>query len=116
MAAAKDAHALTSYFIKQYKIKYEKDPVINRHSARWGFDSILMDMPTPEVKALIDYYLTTASMKRHSLEWFLYNYDKLVEACRVQKEDAARRAKLREESEKRAKEWLESGKRGISGN
>lgn len=115
MAAAKDCHALTTYFVQTFKAKYQSNPVVNRHSARWGFDAILMDMNVADIKALIDYYFTVAG-KKHSLEWFLYNYDKLIEAYQVQKQDAARRAKLREDSEKRAREWRESGKRGIGSN
>lgn len=114
MAAAKDCHVLISYFMKKYKEKYKVEPAVNRHSARWGFDSVLMDLSVQDVKGLMDYYFTTDSTKRHSLDWFLYNYEKLIEAMTEQLRDAQRRAKLRKESEERAKEWRERGKQGIA--
>lgn len=105
MATPKQAHALTSYFNKKYKEKYGVVPQSNRYAARWGFDSILMDMGESDVKALIDYYFTTANSQRHPLEWFFYNYDKLVESKRVADTDRELLARRREESRKRAEEW-----------
>jgi len=116
MVAAKDCHTLTSYFIKCYKEKYNIAPVVNRNKARWGFESVLMDFSMDQAQELVNYYLTTASATRHSLEWFLFNYDKLVTARQNQVNDAARRAELRKESEERAREWRERGNRGIGSN
>lgn len=119
MATAKDAHTLGTYYAKIYKAKYSKDPVFNRHAARWGFESVLMDMSINDAKLLLDYYLNTASTtqnRKHSLDWFLYNYEKLIESMQAQQEDAERRKKLREESEIRAREWRDSGKSGITSN
>lgn len=116
MAAAKDAHALTSYYEKRYKEKYGTNPNVNRVTARWNFDSILKSMPTPLIKELIDYYFTTPPDRRHELEWFFYNYEKLVKAMYEAKDDAARRRKLMEESRIRAEQWRQSGKRGIADN
>lgn len=116
MVAAKDCHALTTYFLKVYKNKYNVAPVVNRNKARWGFESILTDYSMDDSKSLIDFYLTTQSGNRHSLEWFLFNYDKIVESRQNKIADDERRQKLRDESEKRAREWRERGNRGISGN
>lgn len=107
MPAAKDCHTLTSYFEKQYKTKYGSAPVVNRNTARWSFDSILQGMSVPECKELIDYYLASASEKRHNLQWFFYNYDKLIESQRDAIDDAERRKRLREESQERARKWRE---------
>jgi hypothetical protein len=117
MAAVKDCHTLTSYYIKKYKERYAQDPVVNRHAARWGFDSVLMDMSVADAKEVIDFYFMTNSPRRHSLDWFLYNYEKLVATMLAQAEDAANRARLRKESEERAKEWREKrGNTGITSN
>ena len=116
MVTAKDCHTLTSYFLTTYKTKYKNSPVVNRNKARWGFEAVLMDFSMDEAKELIDFYLTTASANRHSLEWFLFNYDKMVTAKQSQKDDAERREQLRRESEQRAKEWRERGNTGISSN
>jgi len=110
-------YAMTSYFVKGYKERYKgQEPVLNRHSARWGFESILMGMPPEEVKGLIDYYFTTTSQKRHALDWFFYNYEKLQTSMDEVEKDRARRKQLREESEARAAEWRARGNTGIAGH
>lgn len=107
MATPKETHALTSYYVKKYKEKYGDAPKANRYSARWGFDAILMDMNSDEVKGLIDYYFETLSINGHSLEWFFYNYDKLTEAKEKTDEDRAALARIREATRKRTEEWRE---------
>jgi len=112
MATPKEAHALTSFYKKLWKERYGSAPVVNTHASRWAFDSMLRDMGSTEAKALIEYYFETISPNQHSLDWFLYNYDKLVEAKRVKDEDAAHLARLREESKRRTEEW----RKRINGN
>lgn len=105
MATPKQAHALTTYFGQQFKEKYGFEPKLNRYKARWGFDAVLMDMTADDAKALLDYYLSTASPNTHSLEWFFYNYDKLAEAKEKTDEDVAALAEIREQSRIRTEEW-----------
>lgn len=112
---AQDCHAMTSYYVKVYKDKYKAAPKVNRTTARWDWAGILEDLSIDEARSLIDFYFTTSN-KGHPLQWFFYNYDKLQESMRQLEEDSKRRKKMREESEIRAKEWRESGKRGISSN
>jgi hypothetical protein len=119
MADAKSANILSSYYAKLYKEKYNVKPIFNRHVARWGFDNVLSDMSVDEIKSLLAYYFETTNTtqnKKHSLDWFLYNYEKLIENQKEQEKDAEERKKIREESEKRAREWRESGKKGIGDN
>jgi hypothetical protein len=111
MATPKEAHALVTYFGQKYKEKYGVAPIVNRYQARWGFDSLLMDMSTAEVKRLIEYYFTTPSRASHSLEWFFNNYDKLAVAMEATEEDVASLARIREETRRRTLEWRE--KRGL---
>lgn len=105
MATPKEAHALVSYFGKKYKERYGITVKLNRYSARWGFDAILMDMSMAEAQGLIDYYFATQSLNGHSLDWFFYNYEKLAEAMEKTNEDVAALARIREETRKRTEEW-----------
>lgn len=114
MPQAKDCHVLITYFINGYEGRYGRKPEVNRYSARWGFDSILQDMSMVEARSLIDYYFTTPPTRRHELDWFFYNYDKLHVAMIEARDDAAHRRKLMEESKKRAEAWRQSGKQGIA--
>lgn len=105
MAERKDCFAAISYYEKQYAVKYGYKPNVNRYKAQWGFDAILGGMNLKDVKELIDYYLTTVTNNNHDLEWFFYNYDKLVDG-KVEDEHAeTRRQRLKEESKVRSDEW-----------
>ena len=66
---------------------------------------MLEDMSLSEVKNLIEYYFSTSSGSRHSLEWFVNNYDRLIEKRAEYEKDKADRERLRRESAKRAEEW-----------
>jgi hypothetical protein len=112
--AAKDCHALTSYYEKIYKAKYKAAPNVNRYAARWGFDSILQSMSSEQAKSLLDYYLTTPPTRKHDLDWFFYHYHELVDSMLKTKDDAEHRRKLMEESKQRAEEWRKSGKQSIA--
>lgn len=110
-------HAMTSYYVKKFKEKYGTEPVVNRHSARWGFDSVLQGMSPQETREVIDYYFDTVSTTRHSLDWFFYHYEKLIRGKNELQEDSERRKRLRAESEERAREWREKfGNQGFTNN
>jgi hypothetical protein len=113
---AKDCHTLTSYFEKKFVERHGRVPNVNRYAARWGFDSVLTSMDMAEAKALVDYYLTTPDTRMHDLDWFFYNYHKLIESMHRSQADAAHRARLMEESKSRAEQWRQSGKQGIANN
>lgn len=113
---AQQCHAMTTYYVNLFTEKYHRAPTVNRHSARWGWESVLMGMPPTEAKRLLDFYFTTTSQKQHALDWFFYNYDKLIESMSDLDKDRERRKKLREESEKRAAEWRARGNTGIASN
>lgn len=111
---AQQCHALTSYYVKAYTSRHKVAPSVNRNTARWGFESMLMDMPADEVKELIDFYLTTASARKHPLDWFFYNYERLVEDLEERRRDREERARLRKESEERTREWKRRGMTTLS--
>lgn len=93
------------------------EPVVNRNTARWSWANILEGLEPKEVRALIDYYFTITPVKRHNLDWFFYNYDKLIESSSEIEKDRERRERLRHESEQRAREWRERfGNQGITSN
>ena len=114
MPTVQQCHAMVDYYIKAYSARYEEKPIVNRNTARWGFDGILRSMPTPEAKKLVDYYFETESPNQHSADWLFRNYDKLLIAMRDTEADRKERARLRAESKKRTEEWLASGHRGIA--
>lgn len=113
MATAQQCHAMTTYYLNKYKDMYGEYPIVNRNTARWGFDGILHELKTDMAKKLVDFYFTTTSANMHALDWFFYNYDKLLISIKAAEEDAALRARLRAESKQRAEEWRARGNLGI---
>ncbi len=107
MATAKECHILTTYYEKKFKEKYQTAAVVNRNTAKWGFDSILKGLSPEETKDLIDYWFGVDSVQRHPLQWFFYNYEKLIETRALQAEDSDIRAKQRKETEERVRKWRE---------
>lgn len=107
MTTAQECHKLTTYYEKKYKEKYHSAAVVNRNTARWGFDSILKGISPEETKELMDYWFGVDSIQRHPLQWFFYNYEKLMESKALQAEDSEIRAKQRKETEERVRKWRE---------
>lgn len=102
-----DCHVLITYFAKVYREKYGNSPVINRYRARYGFESVLMDMPMDEAKSLIDFYFVTVSTNRHSLDWFFNNYDKIINNRNEFEVEQERRKQQRLETQERVARWKE---------
>lgn len=116
MATAQACHSMTTYYLNKYHEKYHHKPNVNRHKARWGFDSVLQDMTPSKAQALVDFYLETHSTNRHSLEWFFYNYDKLIDRKHEYEKDEAEREQLRLESKRRVEEWRKQPRYGNIGS
>lgn len=100
---AQQCHALTTYFVDAYTGVVGKKPVVNRNKARWGFESLLMDYDPVESRELIDFYVK--HWNTPSLEWFLFNYEKVISArdeARAKERSSERR---REETRARLENW-----------
>lgn len=108
-------YKLIGYYKKLYLEKYGVVPVVNSNSAKWQVNSLLNDMTFEQAKELFDYYFTTGH-PTHTLEWFLYNYDKVMVSLHTATADRAAVEKLRAESEERAKRWRERIEQSTSSN
>lgn len=111
---AQQCHAMTTYYATSYKEKFGRTPVVNRNKARWGFEAILTDMTAPEAQTLIDWWLSDESAKAQDLDWFFYNYDKLIVLRQEEALNRARRKELMAESAKRVAEWRARGNKTIT--
>lgn len=100
---AQQCHALTTYFITAVSESTGTRPAVNRNKARWGFESVLMDYTPTEARELIDYYIE--HYDRPSVEWFLFNYEKVDVAKREHDENELIAAKRREATAQRLEEW-----------
>lgn len=100
---AQQCHALTTYFIQKYTDVVGKKPSVNRNKARWGFESILMDYTPTDARGLIDYYME--HYNNPTVEWFLFNYEKVDNAKQEHEENEAAAERRRAATAKRLEEW-----------
>lgn len=93
MTQQQKANALISHYIKLYKAKYKKEPVINRNRDKWGFMDMLTDLGEQDTYAAVDYYFDT-SRAGHPLKALFSNYDVLHKRRMDKIADAAEREKI----------------------
>lgn len=110
MTQAQKANALISHYVKLYKAKYNKDPVINRNRDKWGFVDMLADLGEQNAYHAVDYYFET-KRPGHPLRALFSNYDDLHKRRLDKIQDAAKREEImkrtrqvvEEENERRAR-------------
>jgi hypothetical protein len=94
---------MTTYFASQYAAKVGSSAPVNRNKARWGFEAMLMDYTSEQARTLVDYYLE--HWDNPSIEWFLYNYEKVDVALQEHNERELASAKRRAVTQQRLEEW-----------
>lgn len=106
---AQACHAMTTYFTKKYKEVVGTSPSVNRNTARYGFEGLLMDYSPANARELVDYYIEHYS--EPVLQWFLYNYEKVDAEKQEKEEKKLSEAKRRKETQARLQEWRERWKK-----
>jgi len=102
-ATAQQCHALTTYYISKYTEEVGKAPLVNRNKTRWGFEAMLLDYTPEQARELIDHYIEHYSTP--TIEWFLFNYEKVDEAKKEYEQYKVSSAKRLAETQKRLEEW-----------
>lgn len=103
-ATAQQCHALTTYYIDKYTDVVGKAPLVNRNKSKWGFEAMLIDYTPAQARELIDFYIDHYAATP-TIEWFLFNYEKVDQAKQERAEHEVVMAKRREETKRRAEEW-----------
>jgi hypothetical protein len=100
----KQANALVTMYLSEFKGKYNREPVVNRYREKWGFLSMIEDLGYERAQEVIRFYFTTGRVG-HPVNALLNNYDRLHKVMSEIAEDEANRERLRRETEERVKEW-----------
>ncbi len=99
------ASKLITLYTKLYKDKYDKTILINRVKMKWLVGDVIESMGGyGETVAILNYYFNTGK-DGHPLDWFCYNFDRLVKMEQEIKDDLEHQAKVRAETKKRREEW-----------
>lgn len=104
----KQANALITLYIAEFKHKYNREPVTNRYRERWGFLSMIEDLGYERAREVVEYYFKTSRIG-HPVNGLLQNYDRLHKILNEIAEDEANRERLRRETEERVREWTARG-------
>lgn len=100
---AQQCHAMTTYFMNAYREAMGSEPVVNRNKAKMGWAGLLIDFTPTQAKELVDYYLK--HYEKPKIDWFLYNYEKIVEEKQEHEKNESRIAQRRKETQKKLEEW-----------
>lgn len=98
--SGKLCYALLDFYVKLYNKKYNRKPTINRHREKWAMNDVIDSVGYDRAKELLEYYFNTNN-SGHSLSWFFYNFDRLDDMKTRLDQDAAWRAKIRQETKHR---------------
>lgn len=106
MAASKTKQQsleLIDLFVLCYHGKTGRKPVVNRYKEKWGFQDMIDSIGYERSVEVVKFYFETSNAWTPTN---LFNiFDKLDESLRRRDEDRARRAKLREQTNKALEEW-----------
>lgn len=106
---AKQAHALITKFQRIYKTQGKGQRTFNRYAAKWGMIDAITDLGVERASELIEYYFRT-TREVYTIEDFYRSYDKLDMGEKAARQDATRRATIREATAKLVREREQSVK------
>lgn len=89
------AFSLLTMYSNEYELKYGKSCQINKFRDKWAMLDLIDSVGYDRAKELISYYFKTTSNNRHSLQWFMYNFDRLDDMLMKTEADKIRREKIR---------------------
>lgn len=101
---AKQAYALISLYEKCFEKKYHRKPQVNRFREKWGFQDMIKDLGYDAARETVEYFFRTGK-QGHPAAFLLQNYDKINQFMEEKKQDEAKRAELRKQTEEKVREW-----------
>lgn len=110
MAKANDtklAYALLDSYASLYKGKYSRSCSLNKYRDKWAMLDVIESVGYDRAKQLIEYYFSLSNKAGHTLQWFLYNFDRLDEMLRKSEEDNRKRMEIREKTKRMVEESVE---------
>ncbi len=101
---AQQGNALVTLYIQCFERKYFNKPLVNRHRVKWGFQDMISDLGYQSAHDTIEYYFKTSGQNNHSVDFLLYNYEKVFQVMEEIIKDQKNREELRKQTEQRVRE------------
>jgi hypothetical protein len=76
VANSKEPYILLSLYQNLYKEKYGKAPSINKFREKWAMQDVIDSVGFDRAKELLEYYFNLTK-HGHTIQFFLYNFDKM---------------------------------------
>jgi hypothetical protein len=95
--------ALITAYVKLFDQYYGFKPTINRFRVKWGMMDVIDSVGYDRAMELLKYYFSCET--DHSPERFMGSFDRLESVMVESEKDAARRAALRAETQRRVEEF-----------
>ena len=99
MASEKQPYILISLYLSLYKERYNKAVTINKFREKWAMQDVIDSVGFDRAKELIEYYFHL-TRSGHTIQFFLYNFDKMDTVRTEIEKDKAKRRLLLEETKK----------------
>lgn len=71
-----EPHILLWIYEKNYKLRHNRPPRINKYRDKWAMQEVIDSVGYVRAEELINYYFEI-DRPDHSLQFFLYNFDKM---------------------------------------
>jgi len=99
VANSKEPYILLTLFQNLYKEKYGKIPSMNKFREKWAMQDVIDSVGFDRAKELIEYYFYLTK-HGHTIQFFLYNFDKMDTAKTEIEKDKEKRRLLLQETKK----------------
>jgi hypothetical protein len=99
VANNKEPYILLSLFQNLYKEKYGKEASINKFREKWAMQDVIDSVGFNRAKELLEYYFRLTK-NGHTIQFFLYNFDKMDTVRTEIEKDKEKRRLLLEETKK----------------
>lgn len=94
-----EPYRLVGEFARLYNEKYKKKIRINRYKYKWAMFDMIEDYGAPRVYEVMQYYFALNN-NGHSIDFFVYNFDRLEKSMVELQKDREHRQRLREATKK----------------
>ena len=99
MANEKQPYVLIGLYESLYQERYGKKPRVNKFREKWAMQDVIDSVGFDRAKELLEYYFNLTK-HGHTLQFFLYNFDKMNTVKTEIEKDKEKRRLLLEETKK----------------
>ena len=99
MANEKQPYILISLYLSLYKERYNKSLTVNKFREKWAMQDVIDSVGFDRAKELLEYYFHLTK-HGHTIQFFLYNFDKMDTVRTEIEKDKEKRRLLLEETKK----------------